>query len=192
MGMRLQDSDLLPGEHMILSKAANAIVSLRETGIAKYGLAELMIEMGMRDADGIGGKAHLTNFRILFKSHFFNRVRGSFSVFLPNVQSVPKWFNGIFVETDTQSFQFEMWHSPPFIQAANDAVAAFSAESTADLVKNIMAHIAVIDPTLEGLATQQSIGEMAAGAHSLPSVIRDLKIFHKITLLQIIGLMRPR
>lgn len=86
--IELQPEDLLPGERLLHSSLANAAVDPRAFGLTPFALGELMFIAGLKDRETIGGALHLTNLRLLFKSHRFNRLRGSFSVFLPSLQPV--------------------------------------------------------------------------------------------------------
>jgi len=65
--MDLENLDLLPDEDILISKAANACFSKIEY---------------------IGGKLYLTNYRLIFKSHKFNRLRGKFSIFLSTIEGM--------------------------------------------------------------------------------------------------------
>ena len=77
-------SDLLPGETLVLSKPANLFVKPSEYGLASFfsGLK------GVIDIEAIGGQVHLTNYRLVFKSHEINRLKGKVSIFLPTIKSL--------------------------------------------------------------------------------------------------------
>lgn len=74
MTMSILGNDLLPGEYLIMSKFANMVVSVQDSGLSRFAFDDYMGLVGMKGKEAIGGKAHLTNYRIIFKSHFFNRV----------------------------------------------------------------------------------------------------------------------
>lgn len=85
--IELQPDDLLPGERLIDSRLANLVVDPRSFGLRPFALGDLMFLAGMKDREVIGGALHLTNLRLLFKAHRFNRLRGAVSLFLPSLQS---------------------------------------------------------------------------------------------------------
>jgi len=94
----------------------------------------------MKGKEAIGGKAHLTNYRIIFKSHFFNRVRGQHSIFLPNVVAVSDTFNTLIVETTVQRFEFVMWFKQAFIDAVNREKARIDSTELERLKKVVATH----------------------------------------------------
>lgn len=69
MGMGMEAGDLLPGEKLALTKSANAVVSLSEHGLSRFAAGQLMWCVGMEGKEAIGGKLHLTDMRLVFKSH---------------------------------------------------------------------------------------------------------------------------
>src|SRR6476660_1545189 len=117
--MSLTDEDLLPGEHLIATKFANMVISVQENGLERFQYDLLLPLVGMEGKEAIGGKVHLTNYRLIFKSHFFNRVRGKSSIFLPNVTQVSATLNNLLVDTPGRRFDFVMWSKQSFIDACN-------------------------------------------------------------------------
>jgi hypothetical protein len=113
MGMDIEAGDLLPGEKLALTKSVNAVVSLSEHGLSRFASGQLMWCVGMEGKEAIGGKLHLTDIRLVFKSHFFNRVSGKFSVFLPAVTSLKDTSfllkRQMTVVTDLRRFDFVVW-----------------------------------------------------------------------------------
>lgn len=88
MGMDLGEEDLLPGEAVVLSKSANAMIRVSEFGLSRFAFDRVMVAAGLGDAEAIGGKLYVTDCRVVFKSHAVNRVRGAFSIFLPTVRDL--------------------------------------------------------------------------------------------------------
>ena len=127
--MNLKPIDLLPGETVLLSKPANAIIRIDEHGLSRFVLDHLMWTVGMQGREAIGGKLHLTNYRLLFKAHAANRLTGKFSVFLPTIEAVRDTSAGIvkkiLVVTSAQSFEFVVWGIPKVLAAVEAARADF-------------------------------------------------------------------
>jgi hypothetical protein len=86
--MDIRSEDLLPVEKLVLSKFANAIIKIEEHGLSQFFVDDLLGLVGMQGKEAIGGKLHLTNYRLVFKAHFLNRVSGKFSIALPTIQSI--------------------------------------------------------------------------------------------------------
>lgn len=115
----------LDGEKLLLSKASNAVVKISDYGLNRLQYDQMMSVMGFNGKEAIGGKLHLTNYRLIFKSHPLNRVTGKFSIFFPTIISVLDTSQfltkKIEVATHTQNFEFILWGIPSFIQAINSA-----------------------------------------------------------------------
>lgn len=79
---------LLPGEEIIAIKAANLVVKPKEFGLNKFAFDDLLWTVGMKNKEALGGKLHVTNFRLIFKSHKLNRLRGVISIFLPTIDEI--------------------------------------------------------------------------------------------------------
>jgi hypothetical protein len=119
--MNIDQDDLLSGEKVVLSKGANAIIKIDEHGLSRFAFDQLMWTVGMKGKEAIGGKLHLTNYRLIFKSHAVNRLKGKFSIFLPTIQDVKDVSflitKKIAVMTQTQRFEFVVWGIPELISA---------------------------------------------------------------------------
>ncbi len=127
--MKLADDDLLPGERPIESKAANAVISLSEYGLERRGYHAGMGLVGMKGQEAVGGRLHLTSYRLLFKSHGMNRATGSVSIYLPTVAGLEDRSRlvtrKIGVRTGDTDSEFVAWGVPGLIrsiQAAMDAI----------------------------------------------------------------------
>lgn len=119
--MEFEQNDLLPGEKLILSKAANVVITIDEYGLSKFAFDKLMWTVGMKGKEAIGGKLHLTNYRLTFISHAANRLTGKFSIFLPTIQNVEDTSflikKQLTVLSRTQKFDFIVWGIPELIAA---------------------------------------------------------------------------
>jgi hypothetical protein len=108
--MKVEDSELLPDERVILSNPANAVTRLDEYGLGRFPADQLMRVMGFAGKEAIGGRLHLTSYRLLFKSHRVNRVTGSFSIYLPTITGLAdrsRWLpRKVEVTTGNQVFDF--------------------------------------------------------------------------------------
>lgn len=132
--MNINDEDLFDNERLIQTKNANAIIKVDEYGLSQFAFDQLMWTVGMEGHEAIGGRIHLTNYRLIFKSHALNRVKGKFSIFLPTVKDM-KDESGfiskkIAVSTPMQHFDFVIWGVPEFISKINAAKNALSPTQT--------------------------------------------------------------
>jgi hypothetical protein len=135
--MNIDDSDLLAGERVVLSKPANAIIRLDEHGLSRFPADQLMRVMGYAGKEGIGGRLHLTNYRLLFKSHRVNRLTGAFSIYLPTITALhdrSRWIaKKLEVATRLQTFEFVVWGVPAFISAIQAQAGQITAAQAAEL-----------------------------------------------------------
>ena len=123
--MALGEQDLLADEAVRTSKGANAVISVDEAGLSRFAFDHLMGTVGMAGHEAIGGRLHLTNYRLVFNAHAANRLRGRISILLPTIQDVRNTSRGvkrqIEVVTGTQRFTFVLWGVPAFIAAVDSA-----------------------------------------------------------------------
>jgi hypothetical protein len=127
--MNITQDDLLADESLLESKAANAVIKIDEHGLSRFAFDQLMWTVGMKGKEAIGGRLHLTNYRLVFKSHMLNRVCGKFSIFLPTIRELRDASKFVVkkleVGTENQRFEFVVWGIPAFInqiQRAQDAI----------------------------------------------------------------------
>src|SRR5262249_29915686 len=80
---------------------------------------------GSGDSEAIGGKAYVTNYRVVFAAHGLNRLTGMHSLFLPNIREVTKGWTTLKIATETQEYEFVMWFNRRFYQAVEDERQAF-------------------------------------------------------------------
>ncbi|MFE4695840.1 hypothetical protein ACFRIC_02000 [Streptomyces sp. NPDC056738] len=178
--------DLLPGEGIILRKNANAVIDVRQAGLSRFAFDDLMWLVGMRNKEAIGGRLYLTNYRMVFTSHRFNRVRGSFSIFLPCVEEVRDSSfaatRQITVHTGTQDFTFVVWGIPRLLETVDECRAEFDASYVADLAAMALAEpwklgggfrIAALNERLNiALSTlRRGTGDYATAAASVAGLI---------------------
>ena len=78
---------LIEGEKIILSEPANLVIKPKDFKLKNFAFDSLLWTVGMKDKEALGGKLHITNYRLIFKSHKINRIKGDFSIFLPTVKT---------------------------------------------------------------------------------------------------------
>jgi hypothetical protein len=161
MGMALTDDDLLPGEHWIRTKLANMVISVKEYGLSRFAFDKYMGLVGMKGREAIGGNAHLTNYRIIFKSHGINRVRGTHSILLPNVTDVSAGLLNLHVETQLQKFKFVMWFKKSFVADAQQAKGNLKGDNLEKLRQPILEKPEALGEGLKKWATAELIGSDA-------------------------------
>jgi len=139
----LDSSDLLPNESIILSSSANLIIQPKEFGLGKFAFDDLLWTVGMKDKESLGGLLHLTNLRLIFKSHKYNRVRGKTSIFLPSVRDLKNSsffvFKKLTVSTTSVQVDFVVSEVNDFInkiRATQDQVTPESMEMIRDVISN--------------------------------------------------------
>ena len=190
MSMAFSDSDLLPGEHHVRTKFANMVFAIKESGLSRFAFDDYMGLVGMDGKEAIGGKIHLTNYRIIFKSHFFNRVRGKHSIFLPNVVSVSDTFNKLIVETTVQRFEFVMWFKQVFIDAVNREKARIDSDEIERLKRAVVAHPESVGYSLQKWATLEIINQICLDARNAQSVLEKVSGADKNAFVEILELFR--
>ncbi|MBA2569936.1 MAG: hypothetical protein H0V04_02015 [Chloroflexi bacterium] len=119
-------STLYPGERVLASKNANAVVMLREHGLAAIpDTARAMAWAGFAGKEAIGGRLHLTNWRLVFRSHPFNRVKGQMSILLPTIVEVADasrfLSKKLRVTSRSTEHEFVVWGVPALIRAIAQA-----------------------------------------------------------------------
>jgi hypothetical protein len=86
--MSFEPGDAYPGERLIRTKAANAVVDLAEKRASPLPFSHLMPLVGMKGKEAVGGHLHLTSYRLFFESHGFNRFTGKLSILLPSIRAL--------------------------------------------------------------------------------------------------------
>ena len=82
------EDDLLPGEEVLVTRPANLVVVPKALGLDGFAFDGWLWAVGMKDRESLGGAVHLTNYRLLFKTHRYNRLRGKVSIFLPTIRDL--------------------------------------------------------------------------------------------------------
>ncbi len=80
--------ELFKGESILRSMPANLAVRLQDFGLGKAAYRDMLFLAGMKEVEAVGGTLHLTNFRLLFRSHPVNRLNGTVSIYLSTIRDV--------------------------------------------------------------------------------------------------------
>jgi len=151
----INNEDLLLGEKVILSKNANAVIRISDYGLKKLplGMSDSLALVGMAEKEAIGGELHLTNLRLIFKSHAVNRLTGKFSIFLNTIKSVKDI--SVFIskkmeiKTLGQSYEFVVWGIPKLMQEIDKNKNAITNQQLIGLEKIITTDYTKIGTGLE-------------------------------------------
>lgn len=131
--MRFTDNDLMPGESLLASKFANAVITPTEHGLTRLVADGLMWLVGMKDREAIGGRLYLTNQRLLFRSHSINRLTGDIELFLPTIRTLKNtsylWMRKCVVETASVRQEFVIWRVNAFLKKVRAAREALGPEA---------------------------------------------------------------
>jgi hypothetical protein len=142
--MTLPDADLLPGEQVLESKPANAVIQLSDYGLSRFAFDKYMWLAGMKNKEAIGGSLSLTSYRLVFQSHQLNRLRGRYSIFLPSILSLRDasflWTRKIAVGTRLTEYQFVLWGIPRFLQRVEEARSRLSGDALQHLQSIAVEH----------------------------------------------------
>jgi len=117
---------LYPGERVLASKNANAVITLRDHGLEALPDTErAMAWAGFGGKEAIGGRLHLTNWRLVFRSHPFNRVKGQLSIVLPTIVELADTSRflsrKLLVTTRSAQHEFVVWGVPALIRSIEQA-----------------------------------------------------------------------
>jgi len=89
----------------------------------------------------IGGKLHLTTYRLVFYANSANRVVGRFSMFLPTLQQVKNasfiWDRRMAVSTQSKTVEFQVWGIKEVASRINSAKEMFNAASNEQLIARL-------------------------------------------------------
>ena len=126
--MKLDQSRLLAGEELLLSKKVNFVISVSDYGLSRFVADDLMWIAGLQGKEAIGGKLYLTNYRVIFISHSINRVSGSIEIFLPAITKAYNSSRGltksITLDTELADLKFIVWGIPKLLEQINSAASA--------------------------------------------------------------------
>lgn len=155
---------LLPGEEIVLKKNVNAVVEVGASGLSRFAFDHMMGVVGMAGKEAIGGRVHLTTYRLWFHAHAVNRLKGSFSIWLPTIQQVRDASSGIKRQvelvTRTQRFTFVVWGVPKMIAAIDSARAALDVQATARLVATARTNPGLLGDGLEVRGGVEAVNQL--------------------------------
>lgn len=131
---------LLPDETIISSRNANLVIKLKDFNLRKMAFGgDFMWAVGMKGKEALGGRIHLTNYRLIFKSHEINRVKGITSIFLPTISDLQNtsFFiaKKMTVETINTKVQFIVYDVDDFIAEITKQIEQLDMESIKALQK---------------------------------------------------------
>jgi hypothetical protein len=173
--IELQDGDLLPGERVLDSRLANLVVKPADFGLGQFAFGDLLFLAGLRDREIIGGALHLTNLRLLFKAHRFNRLHGKVSIFLPSItalQPTSRWpFRRLAVATRLSRVEFVLSERDSVLATIEQARRDYGAAEEALLApaRSALPGIEALAPdrALNALNTVINRGRLAGDAAEL-------------------------
>lgn len=181
MGMALEPGDLWPGEEPLLTKNANLVIRIRDHGLSQFAFDKYMFLVGMKGKEALGGQVHLTSYRLLFKTHGLNRLRGKISVFLPNVAAVTNasWFivRKVRVETQVQTHELVMWGIPRFLAAVEEAKAKLGPPQKERLKQLVLQRSDVMGEGLKKWVAAERINKVLLAVRKGASKLDDLADF---------------
>lgn len=173
--MGLADDALLPGERVVLTKRANAIVRASDYGLGHFPFGKYMSVVGMSGREGIGGEVHLTSSRLIFKSHALNRLKGTFSIFLPSINTARDTsqlvMRKVLIETKSQNYEFIMWGIGEFLAALESQRARLAGIGKEQLIQSIAERPGVIE---DGLSASPSVDRLISGSATLLNVLNEM------------------
>lgn len=185
MPSKISHSDLLPGETLIMSKFSNMVISINEVGLSRFAFDEYMGLIGMHGKEALGGKIHLTNFRIIFKTHFLNRVRGTYSIYLPNIVSVKSTFNMLTIETKNQTVEFVLLFKDGLVNALTRERANIGQPYLAVIKNAVLTKPEAISLGFKKLVNTNLVNEILTGNTNHLLVFRDLTSLEKNSYLEL-------
>lgn len=188
-------SILYPGEQVLASERANAVIRLTDHGLrAIANTAVAMSAVGLKGKEAIGGRLHLTNWRLVFRSHPFNRVKGQSSILLPTIVSLSDAsrlvMRKIEITTHATAHEFVIWGVPAFIKAIESARAGADADEIVSAIE--------IDPRRLGgglaadLATYRVMDAVARALQITTNPLDVANVLNVLELLELGGETRDR
>ncbi|MBM7656430.1 hypothetical protein [Neobacillus cucumis] len=107
MGMKIKSQELFNNEEILLERKANLMINIKDFGLKKMDFHLF------QKKEAIGGKLYVTNYRLIFKPHLVNRVKGTFSLMLPSILSTRDTSvllsKKMTVDTNSHSYEFVVW-----------------------------------------------------------------------------------
>lgn len=156
--MKIQEKDLLENEKVFLSNHSNLIVQPKNFGVENMVFDDYMWAVGMKDKEALGGRIYLTNYRLIFKSHFANRIRGKISIFHPSIKEIRNtsflMTKKITIESHTSKVDFVMWGIDKFLHAFNTHRPTINSSTMDEIQNQIIEHP---EKCSDGLKTWNSL-----------------------------------
>jgi hypothetical protein len=165
--MALNEHDLLPDEEVLHTRAANLWVRPSEFGLSEFAFGRA------QDAEALGGKAHLTNYRVVFAAHSFNRLTGLHSIFLPNIRDARKGWTTVTLTTETQDYGFVMWFNGGFFNALGEARQAFGRKELRKLQSLVRDNLATLSKGLQVNELAEAVNSGIRGVLEPLSALKD-------------------
>ncbi len=192
-GMEITKDDLFTGEKVLISKNANSVIKLNDFSLKglSNSIEKAMTIIGFAGKEAIGGQLHLTNYRLIFKSHPANRVKGKFSIFLNTIKSVKDTSilisKKIEVLTISQKYEFVIWGIPNFMNELESAKQTLDNDKLKYITEMITKDYKKIGQGLEHfkeldilLRAMPKITEVIQDPLSLSSIVNVYEIFEII------------
>lgn len=168
-------ADLLVGEQVVAGKNVSAIVNQLEYGLSTYGPLAPPRLPGMRPLERIGGRLHLTNYRLVFTAHPVNRLKGRFSILLPTVVEAADTSvllsRKLGIHTSTRAYSFQIWGIPEFLAAIEHARAGLQPTQMRQLFSAAIAEPAKV---VGDLQVRRTVEAFNRGAVVLADVVIEM------------------
>ncbi|AKF86321.1 hypothetical protein MFUL124B02_24680 [Myxococcus fulvus 124B02] len=161
---------------MLLSKGANLVIKPSEHGLGRFAFDRLMWVVGMKQKEALGGELHLTNYRLLFKTHGFNRLRGRISLFLPSLLEARDasflFVRKIVVSTHLTRAEIVVWGIPELLNAMQRAAGALSPADFEAMRAHAAAHPERVGAGLRVNATLEDLNDLALAGESVVELLK--------------------
>jgi hypothetical protein len=191
--MAFPSNELLSNETPLLEKKANLVISTDEAGLSRFAFDQLLGLADMKGQEAIGGKVFVTSYRVVFKSHGFNRARGTLSIFLPNIVHVgaPSSLltRKVAIRTQMHSYEFVVWGGGALVQAVQSATAALGRDGAARLGSLVIEDRNRLGAGFQVCGTADAINRVVLGAEKIPAVAGTLDGLEKNTFVELVSLV---
>ena|SRR5665647_2469994 len=145
---------LLPGETVLLKRGANSVIERADFGLGAMPFdltAATRLTGSSRGTEAVGGHLYVTGMRLVFRSHPINRVRGRYSILLPEIDSIGDASSGpvrrVLVTTEGFRHYFVVWGIPGLIRMVGLAQQALGPEERTALAELVRRHPDVVADT---------------------------------------------
>jgi hypothetical protein len=172
-GMALSPDDLFPGEEVILTRLANLLIRPEE-----HGLSELFVDAGLGGEEAIGGRLYLTNYRLLFRAHQINRLRGAVSLFLPSIAGVENtsmlFKRSLRIDTKCAAYEFIVWGQQALVDQIEERRSRFSNEKRKKLRRLLMDYPECLGRGLRPDLLAETVNQFLRGLSPSAQLLEDL------------------